>query len=214
MNIVEYIEGPFLSFALKQAESIIKVESDILDASIYNKIYRELFNEAKAMFHIYINTYYSYRTKSYSRHGTGIGTGTGISLYAVQNFSLEEMSPGKELPKLVLNTDSSALPGYKHDSNDTVWDIIVNGGRGLPGKRGYQSWAAAYNGPLFSSQGTLQGAIDNLTNRQKDIADLNFDKYVTPEIIQEIAKRIAQGVISQMVNQIKVDIHKGVITFG
>ena len=111
-----------------------------------NYAYTELYKEAIGMYRAFITTYYSYVTKRYYRHGTGRGTGTGENLYNGEQIRLIK----GDNPDLILEFNGSGMEGYKHDSPDTVLGIVMTGGRGIPGLKGFSTWSGSYSGQYFS----------------------------------------------------------------
>lgn len=209
--------GPLLSYGTAQLDGLAIVEADYLASKIYNNIYKKyLLVEAKNMYHSFIDTYYSYPTKRYYRHGTGRGTGTGVSLYEAEDFSVN-YGKGGSMPELVFNFNSGALPGYKHDSNESVLMNVLMGNRGIPGLRGFTTWSADYSGPYFAFSSPPKSAFENLYKSAEMIADSN--SFVENEIpnheaeINESVKSIVKVVIERMLTKLKKDITKGVIDF-
>ena len=86
-----------------------------------------------------IDQYYLYKTTSYYRHGTGIGTGTGINLYRSNNISLYPTNVGENdrYTGFILDINANDMSGYPRYSKDKVLDNVLNGIRGVP--RGF-SW--------------------------------------------------------------------------
>jgi len=118
------------------------------EALVYglNYAYSELYREAFQMYDHFIDQYYSYVTKSYYRHGVGIGTGTGENLYRGSQIKL---ITGQN-PDLIIEFSGADMAGYKYDSTDTVLGIVMKGGRGIPGRKGFSMWGGSYSGKYFS----------------------------------------------------------------
>ena len=77
-----------------------------------------------------IDQYYEYRTTSYYRHETGIGTGTGLNLYRSNN------KINTYTDRLRLEIDARDMDGYHRMNKEKVLDMILNGIRGVPNHKG------------------------------------------------------------------------------
>lgn len=77
-----------------------------------------------------IEQYYLYKTTSYYRHNTGIGTCTGDNLY--QSNEIDLLYAGDRASGLELDINSSRMAGYPRISKDIVLDNVLNGIRGVP----------------------------------------------------------------------------------
>ena len=215
MNIIEYLKGPLKAYGVQELKQLLTIEINAINAKIYNSIYQKIFGEAVAMFNTYIDIYYSYNTKKYSRHETGVGSGTGVSLYKVEDFTFFPMTPGGGLPEFQFNFNTGALPGYKHHSNDAVWNIIANGGRGLPGKRGFQRWRGSYSGPLFSYSSHITEAYKDLSKSAEKIADEHFEEYSAKYEgeIEEGIDNAVDAAINRMFIKFEKALDQGVIEY-
>lgn len=82
-----------------------------------------------------IDQYYLYKTTSYYRHETGIGTGTGSNLYQSNNISLYPTNVGENdrYNGLILDISADDMMGYYGYSKNKVLDNVLNGIRGVPG---------------------------------------------------------------------------------
>jgi len=133
---------------------------------------KELVKEASRMYDTFIDQYYSYKTKSYIRHGeTRPGTGVGINLYRANDIrAINNRS-------FILDINSHDMEGYKKDSSEFVLNNVLEGYRGIPGYW-LQEWVGTYEGKYFSYTGTIRKAFEY------------FNEYVVPEVvIQEWHKR-------------------------
>lgn len=89
-----------------------------------------------------IDQYYLYKTTSYYRHKTGIGTQTGWNLYQSNNISLYPKSASinddERYTGFAFNINADDMMGYYRFNKHKVLDMILNGIRGVPG--GKPSW--------------------------------------------------------------------------
>lgn len=82
-----------------------------------------------------IDQYYLYKTTSYYRHATGIGTGTGWNLYQSNNISLYPKAVGEndKYTGLIFDINANDMAGYPRFSKHKVLDNVLQGIRGVPG---------------------------------------------------------------------------------
>lgn len=115
-------KNAFLSEILSEAKQIEKIASETAakqTQDILIKAYTDI-----------IDQYYLYKTTSYYRHRTGIGTGTGKNLYKSNRIAL--LSSNDRTIGLKLEIDASEMEGYPRISKDIVLDNVLNGIRGVP----------------------------------------------------------------------------------
>lgn len=136
---------------------------------------KELAKEASRMYDSFIDQYYSYKTRSYIRHGeTKPGTGVGINLYRANNI-LENTQRDSFI--ISINSNDMESKNYKKNTAEFVLDNVIAGYRGVPGYW-FKEWIGTYEGKYFSYTGTIDKAFKY------------FNEYVVPEvIIQEWHKR-------------------------
>lgn len=82
-----------------------------------------------------IDQYYLYKTTSYYRHKTGIGTRTGFNLYQSNNISLypKKVNENDRYTGFILDINADDMMNYYRFSKDKVLDNVLNGIRGIPG---------------------------------------------------------------------------------
>ena len=126
-----------------------KESKEIWEKSI-NNTFEELYAEAYKMYDSLIDQFYSYKTKSYIRHGeTRPGTQMGTNLYRGQQFML---TPGF-IPQLTIDFSGEDMENYQHNSADEVLSMVMRGIRGVPSKGWWSTWKGSYNGKYFSVNG-------------------------------------------------------------
>ena len=117
---------------------------------------KELAIEASRMYDTFIDQYYSYKTKSYIRHGeTRPGTGVGINLYRANNIL---SSVGRDSFVIDISSKDMESKNYKKDGPEFVLNNVIEGYRGVPGYW-LREWVGSYEGKYFSYTGTIDKAF-------------------------------------------------------
>lgn len=161
---------------------------------IINGITKDLYKEAYQMYDSFIDQFYTYETHSYWRHGAGIGTRTGVTLYRASNFRYHQNKKGLDSFEFNIEDPSDDYPGsstapggknkgtYKYRiPTDEIYDYIINGKRFYlewdrvdgSGKSVIEDlWSGHYDGKYFKTNGntTILQAFNDFDDRYDDIA--------------------------------------------
>lgn len=153
----------------------------------------EICQEGAKMFDQCIDEFYKYQTRSYYRHETGRGTGTGWNLYLANGF--KKVYSNGRVVGFISGWDSTNMLPYKswRDRNgvyhpvttEYVLNNTMNGIRGLEDEyvdRGYGTydnhWSATVNSSLFGNlYGTPKEIFDVFDRTWKDVAIILNKKY-------------------------------------
>ena len=153
----------------------------------------EICQEGSKMFDQCIDKFYEYKTRSYYRHETGRGTGTGWNLYLANGF--KKVYQNGRVVSFVSGWDSTDMLPYKswkdrngnyHQvSTEYVLNNVMNGIRGLEDEyldSGYGTydnrWSATVNSSLFGNlSGTPEEIFKVFDNTWKDVATKLNRKY-------------------------------------
>lgn len=111
----------FIRDVKREANKIVGIASK--EALVKSK------NLLSKTYDLIIDQYYEYRTTSYYRHETGIGTGTGINLYRSNNINTYK-------DRIKIEIDARDMDGYPGMNKEKVLDMILNGIRGVPNHKG------------------------------------------------------------------------------
>lgn len=165
-RIEEIVETKILPEALKELE--------MFWAETANPALKELFIEANDMYKSLIDDYYSYKTKVYSRHSVGTGTGTGVNLYRGNKIKFN----GGKFPSITIDFSGESMAGYQKGSTDEVLNQVMNGVRGVP-PYWWMTWTGSYQGKYFSVSGaTVKSAFDIFMSYSDDLfRTIYFDVY-------------------------------------
>lgn len=126
-----------------------KESKEIWEKSI-NNTFEELYIESYKMYDALIDQFYTYKTKSYVRHGeTKPGTQMGSNLYRGQQIKLIHGF----VPQLTIDFSGEEMERYRHNSADEVLDMVMHGIRGVPSKGWWTTWKGSYDGKYFSVGG-------------------------------------------------------------
>lgn len=145
---------------------------------------KELYKEAVKIYESFITQFYSYRTKSYIRHGESTrGTGKGHSLYFAQNFIKEEdahqfsFDIGFSADEMRRAPDMDKRE-YQHGDVESVLNDILSGYRfkhifeGSDGKtkRKVMRWSGKYYDDLFDiDKATVYQAFEQFDKTYDDM---------------------------------------------
>ena len=143
----------------------------------------DLHKEVSLIFDRCIDQYYLYKTTSYYRHETGIGTRNGINLYRANQ--MQHIKNGIH-DMLVLGWDGSDMAAYRSGINpDYVMDNVAKGIRGVDDeymKYAYapydNHWSATIQSKYFGNlQGTMNDIFDEIERQWNDVSGNVFTQH-------------------------------------
>jgi hypothetical protein len=163
-----------------------------------DKTASELCKDMSQIFDKCIDKFYEYETRSYYRHETGRGTGTGMNLYRANQFKLKYGSDG-HVKSVHIGWNANDMSPYKswkdrygdyHSvSAAYVLENTMKGIRGLEDEYMHGCYAPYDNHWTIDNLktkrnyfGTLSGTpneiFDNVERQWKDVRQTVFDKYI------------------------------------
>ena len=154
------IEKEVKKYAKNEKKEFVKIA-----IKAKHDVFKELHRETSSIFDKCIDQYYRYKTTSYYRHETGIGSRTGINLYRANQ--MQHIQNGIR-DTLVLGWDGSEdMAAYTSKIDpDYVMDNVANGIRGVEDAymkyayRPYNNhWSAIVQSKYF---GTLKGTMNDI----------------------------------------------------
>lgn len=126
-------------------EALIKSvmsEARDIERKVSNMAAKKTKDTLKKAYKSIIDQYYLYKTTSYYRHKTGIGTGTGKNLYLSDNISIypdiAEFDEEQRVEEIWLNINANRMQGYYGFPKSKVLNMVLDGIRGVPNKN--PSW--------------------------------------------------------------------------
>lgn len=166
---------------------------------------KKMFREYKDVFNKAIKAYYEYETTKYSRHYTGIGTGTGVNLYHADHSEMEyETSQyGNKVPSnFSMEINGSTINGVylswnkkKQVSADYVVELVYRGIRGggtykgykgIPFRGGQTYYISSFKTDVlghFYGSGNLYQILYNYRQELKqNIIDLSVERFLSDSI--------------------------------
>lgn len=183
----------------------------------YNKAITTLKREAEKMYDTFLDQFYSYKTRSYIRHGQSRpGTGNGINLYRGQQIKIRKKNyKGFNIDILDISFDGSEMESkrYQHHSADEVLGFVMDGWRFInteldDPKSTAMEWRGSFKGEYYSSgRKKMKRAFDDFINKKSEmIYDIIGDKINTKrnEMMSNLNKtlnRNINGIISSMIGR-------------
>jgi len=158
----------------KQAQ---KAKNDFIKIAIEAKkrTFTELSKDVSKIFDDCIDQFYRYETRSYYRHETGIGSGTGINLYRANQ--IQHITNGiRDTLEIGWSGDDMAPYGSWRDKDgdihsvdrDYVMDNVAKGIRGLEDKymvKGFAPYNNHWSANVHSEHfGNLKGTMNSIFN--------------------------------------------------
>lgn len=187
---------------LKKAKEklVEKITEEIIEESktALDKTAEELCKDMSEIFDKCIDEFYKYETKSYYRHDTGRGTGTGMNLYRANQFRLN-YGTDDHVKSVHIGWNANDMAPYTSwkDRNkkshpvsaDYVLKNTMNGIRGLEDKyvdRGYAPYDNHWSVDNLTTKrnyfgklsGTPNEIFDNIESQWKTVRKKVFNKYI------------------------------------
>lgn len=165
-------------YAKKEKEAFVE---NAIEAK--HKTFKELYKETSLIFDQCIDQYYRYKTTSYYRHETGIGSRTGVNLYRANQ--IQYVRNGIH-DMLVLGWDGSDMAAYKSGIDaDYVMDNVAKGIRGVDDEymkyayRPYDNhWSAIVQSKHFGTlEGTMNDIFDEIERQWNDVSGNVFKQH-------------------------------------
>lgn len=147
-----------------------------------------------------IDQYYLYKTTSYYRHKTGIGTGTGWNLYRSNNISLypNDIGENGRYTGLILDINADNMKDYYRYSKHKVLDNVLRGIRGVPGgfswmvnKKTYRMMTMIQRETEFSAKikiesDSFEGTPNEILDSLKDKVPSYYERFWNTAWYQEL----------------------------
>ena len=179
---------------------IKKITKDVIEESknALDKTAIELCKDMSDIFDKCIDKFYNYKTTSYYRHETGLGTRDGINLYRANQFRVNCGSDG-HVKSVHIGWNANDMAPYRSwkDANekshivsaDYVLKLTMSGIRGLEDKymnRGFAAYDNHWSVDSLTTKrnyfGTLSGTpneiFENIENKWKTVRKKVFDRYI------------------------------------
>lgn len=181
-------------------------------ADEHNKAIKILKREAEKMYDKFLDQFYSYKTRSYIRHGQSRpGTGNGINLYRGQQIKIKRKAHKDfNIDILDISFDGSEMESkrYQHHSADEVLGFVMDGWRFInteldDPKSTAMAWRGSFKGEYYSSgRKKMKRAFDDFINKEQDmIFDLIKDKVKEKE--EEMTKNLLQTIRRNVVGALR-----------